>query len=234
MISFLLFIKWVFISYFLGPNYGPLFLDQIGNQGLCGKPLAPCKSSKKKILLIIAIIVVSIAAILCTIAAILFIRRRSAQSKQEARAQRKLKAQHHTAAMEVQLTADEDNYKEAEKGGELYFVRKDRGFELEELLRAPAEVLGSGSFGSSFKAGLLSGSMVVKRLRQINQVGKEDFYDHMRRLGRLSHPNLLPLVAFYYRKEEKLLVHDFIANGSLASHLHGMLLYSNISSNYES
>lgn len=127
MISFLLFIKWVFISYFLGPNYGPLFLDQIGNQGLCGKPLAPCKSSKKKILLIIAIIVVSIAAILCTIAAILFIRRRSAQSKQEARAQRKLKAQHHTAAMEVQLTADEDNYKEAEKGGELYFVRKDRG-----------------------------------------------------------------------------------------------------------
>ncbi|VVA14910.1 PREDICTED: pollen receptor kinase [Prunus dulcis] len=191
-----------------------------GNLGLCGKPLAPCKSSKKKILLIIAIVVVSIAAILCTMVAILFIRRRSAKSKQEARAQKKLKAQHHTAAMEVQLTADEDNYKKAEKGGELYFVRKDRGFELEELLRAPAEVLGSGSFGSSYKAGLLSGSMVVKRFRQINQVGKEDFYDHMRRLGRLSHPNLLPLVAFYYRKEEKLLVHDFVANGSLASHLH--------------
>ncbi|BFG18645.1 hypothetical protein CerSpe_049190 [Prunus speciosa] len=191
-----------------------------GNQGLCGKPLAPCKSSKKKILLIIAIIVVSIAAILCTIVAILFIRRRSSQSKQEARAQGKIKAQHHTAAMEVQLTADEDNYKKAEKGGELYFVRKDKGFELEELLRAPAEVLGSGSFGSSFKAGLLSGSMVVKRFRQMNQVGKEDFYDQMRRLGRLSHPNLLPLVAFYYRNEEKLLVHDFVANGSLASHLH--------------
>ncbi|KAK2659256.1 hypothetical protein Ddye_005789 [Dipteronia dyeriana] len=43
----------------------------------------------------------------------------------------------------------------------------------------------------------------------------------MRKLGSLSHPNLLPLVAFYYRKEEKLLVSDFVPNGSLASHLHG-------------
>ncbi|MCD9642785.1 hypothetical protein HAX54_029797 [Datura stramonium] len=43
----------------------------------------------------------------------------------------------------------------------------------------------------------------------------------MRRLEKLSHPNVLPLVAFYYRREEKLLVTDFVDNGSLASHLHG-------------
>jgi hypothetical protein len=131
--------------------------------------------------------------------------------------------------LEVQLPdPEEDNeYKREEKGGELYFVRKDRErFEVQELLRAPAEVLGSGSFGSSYKAGLLSGSMVVKRFRDMNKVGKDDFYDHMTRLGRLSHPNLLPLVAFYYMKEEKLLVHDFVLNGSLASHLHGKYVRS--------
>ncbi|VAI86000.1 unnamed protein product [Triticum turgidum subsp. durum] len=43
----------------------------------------------------------------------------------------------------------------------------------------------------------------------------------MRRLGRLSHPNLLPLVAYYYRKEEKLLMHDYVQNKSLAHLLHG-------------
>lgn len=119
----------------------------------------------------------------------------------------------------------DDEYKKAEKAGELHFLRKDREkFEVQELLRAPAEVLGSGSFGSSYKAGLLSGSMVVKRFRDMNRVGKDDFYDHMSRLGRLSHPNLLPLVAFYYMKEEKLLVHDFVLNGSLASHLHGTFI----------
>ncbi|XP_017178519.3 probable LRR receptor-like serine/threonine-protein kinase At4g31250 [Malus domestica] len=199
----------------------------LGNLDLCGKPLAACKSSKKKLLLIIAVTVISVAVILF-IAACLE-RRRSAQSKQVTRVQDKLGAHHDTGAMEVQLAAEEENnnfHNNAERGGggggggELYFVQQDRNFELEELLRAPAEVLGSGSFGSSYKAGILSGSVVVKKFRQMNQVRKDEFYDHMRRLGRLSHPNLLPLIAFYYRKEEKLLVHAFVANGSLASHLH--------------
>uniref|UniRef100_M8BCT5 Putative LRR receptor-like serine/threonine-protein kinase n=1 Tax=Aegilops tauschii TaxID=37682 RepID=M8BCT5_AEGTA len=50
---------------------------------------------------------------------------------------------------------------------------------------------------------------------------EEEFEEHMRRLGRLSHPNLLPLVAYYYRKEEKLLMHDYVQNKSLAHLLHG-------------
>jgi hypothetical protein len=44
----------------------------------------------------------------------------------------------------------------------------------------------------------------------------------MRRIGRLNHQNLIPLVAYYYRKEEKLLVTDYVQNGSLAVRLHGM------------
>ncbi|RVW88804.1 Pollen receptor-like kinase 2 [Vitis vinifera] len=80
----------------------------------------------------------------------------------------------------------------------------------------------SGYFGSSYKAVLVNGSsVVVKRFRHMNNVGKEEFQEHMRRLGRLKHPNLLPFVAYYYREEEKLLVTDFIDNGSLAIHLHG-------------
>lgn len=120
-----------------------------------------------------------------------------------------------------------DNYKKNEQAGKLYFVRNGtERFELQDLLRASAEVLGSGSFGSSYKAILLSGpAMVVKRYMQMSNVGKEDFYEHMRKLGSLSHPNLLPLVAFYYKKEEKLLITDFAENGSLASHLHGKLSY---------
>lgn len=106
----------------------------------------------------------------------------------------------------------------------LSFVRDDREkFDLQDLLRASAEILGSGSFGSSYKAALCGGAtMVVKRFKQMNNVGKEEFQEHMRRLGRLRHPNLLPLVAYYYRKEEKLLIADFVQKGSLAVHLHGI------------
>lgn len=50
----------------------------------------------------------------------------------------------------------------------------------------------------------------------MNRVGKEAFEEHMRRLGRLSRPNLLPLLAYYYRKDEKLLVADYVPKRSLA------------------
>ncbi|CAI9754074.1 unnamed protein product [Fraxinus pennsylvanica] len=115
------------------------------------------------------------------------------------------------------------NPKKADQPGKLSFVREERcKFDLQDLLRASAEVLGSGKFGASYKAVLVDGdALVVKRFKQMNNVGREDFHEHMRRLGRLDHPNLLPLVAYLYRKEEKLLVFDYAYNGSLASHLHG-------------
>ncbi|PUZ52238.1 hypothetical protein GQ55_6G254400 [Panicum hallii var. hallii] len=95
--------------------------------------------------------------------------------------------------------------------GRLTFVRDDRGrfFELQDLLKATAEVLGTANLGVCYRATLTSGhSVVVKRFKEMNRVGREDFEEHMRRLGRLSHPNLLRLVAYYYRKEEKLLIHE--------------------------
>ncbi|WOL13833.1 pollen receptor-like kinase 1 [Canna indica] len=105
----------------------------------------------------------------------------------------------------------------------LIFVRQGRErFELQDLLKSSAEVLGTGHFGCAYRASLSTGhSMVVKRFRDMNRVGKEDFEEHMRRLGRLSHTNLLPLVAYYYRKDEKLLVTDYVAKKSLAHALHG-------------
>lgn len=102
-------------------------------------------------------------------------------------------------------------------------MRDDRErFDLTELLKSTADVLGSGGFGSSHKAALSVGpSMVVKRHKKMDNVGKEEFTEHMKSLGRLRHENVLPLVACQYRREEKLLVYDFMENGSLAVHLHG-------------
>ncbi|XP_040376282.1 pollen receptor-like kinase 5 [Oryza brachyantha] len=107
--------------------------------------------------------------------------------------------------------------------GRLVFIQESRvRFEIEDLLRASAEVLGSGNFGSSYKATLCEGpAVVVKRFKEMNGVGREDFSEHMRRLGRLTHPNLLPVVAYLYKKEEKLLITDYMDNGSLAQVLHG-------------
>ncbi|XP_057806540.1 pollen receptor-like kinase 1 [Salvia miltiorrhiza] len=103
----------------------------------------------------------------------------------------------------------------------LTFLKEDsEKFDMQELLKASAEVLGSSVFGSTYKAGLNGKKMTVKRFKHMNQVSKEDFNEHMRRLGRMSHQNVQPIVAFYYKKEEKLLVAEFAHNVSLAARLH--------------
>ncbi|KAL3565949.1 hypothetical protein D5086_031364, partial [Populus alba] len=188
-----------------------------GNQGLCGKPLTVCKSSRKKTVVIIAVVVVSVFALS---AIVVFACIRSRQNKTL-----KFKDTKKKFGDDKKEAQSPDQFGDGKMGdsGQLHFVRYDRDrFDLQDLLRASAEVLGSGTFGSSYKAVLLDGpAMVVKRFRHISNGGKEGFHEHMRKLGTLSHPNLLPLVAYYYRKEEKLLVSDFVENGSLASHLHG-------------
>lgn len=100
--------------------------------------------------------------------------------------------------------------------------QKGRKFELEELLRASAEMVGKGSLGTVYRAVLEDGRMVaVKRLRDTNPCPSKDFYRYMDLIGRLRHPNLVRLRAFYYAKQEKLLIYDFLPNGTLHSCLHG-------------
>lgn len=193
---------------------------------MCGKPLSPCKSSKKKKILFIAIGVAAALVASVVVGIILYRKKSNVPKAHHMKSQRRFEA-YDAGLVDARINSQQPQMRKRGGGGhqgKLVFVRSDREkFELQDLLRASAEVLGSGSFGSSYKAALLGGpAVVVRRFRQMNNVGKEGFYEHMRRLGSLSHPNLLPLIAFFYRKEEKLLISDFVENGSLASHLHGM------------
>ncbi|KAH7571114.1 hypothetical protein ACOSP7_019752 [Xanthoceras sorbifolium] len=106
--------------------------------------------------------------------------------------------------------------------GSMVFFEGVRRFELEDLLRASAEMLGKGGFGTAYKAVLDDGSVVaVKRLKDANVGGRREFEQHLEVLGRLRHPNLVSLKAYYFAREEKLLVSDYMPNGSLFWLLHG-------------
>lgn len=98
-------------------------------------------------------------------------------------------------------------------------------FDLEDLLRASAEVLGKGTVGTSYKAVLEEGTtVVVKRLKDV-VVTKKEFEAQMDVLGKIRHDNVVPLRAYYYSKDEKLLVSDYLSAGSLSSLLHGKFYY---------
>ncbi|WOL18485.1 putative leucine-rich repeat receptor-like protein kinase [Canna indica] len=106
--------------------------------------------------------------------------------------------------------------------GKMVFFEGTKRFELEDLLRASAEMLGKGGYGTAYRAVLDDSTVVaVKRLREVSVGGKREFESHMDTLGRLRHASLVPLKAYYYARDEKLLVYDYMPNGSLFFLLHG-------------
>jgi hypothetical protein len=73
---------------------------------------------------------------------------------------------------------------------------------------------------------------VVKRLKEV-VAGKKEFEQQMELIGKVcQHQNTIPLRAYYYSKDEKLLVYDYVPLGSLSAALHGMSSTLNIYLNH--
>lgn len=97
---------------------------------------------------------------------------------------------------------------------------------FEDLLRAPAELLGRGKYGSLYKVIYENGmNLVVKRIKDWT-ISSDDFKKRMERLDGVKHPNVLKALAFYSSKQEKLLVYEYQHNGSLLRLLHGKYIYA--------
>ncbi|VVB11373.1 unnamed protein product [Arabis nemorensis] len=107
--------------------------------------------------------------------------------------------------------------------GDIIMVNSEKGsFGLPDLMKAAAEVLGNGSLGSAYKAVMANGlSVVVKRIRDMNKLAREAFDVELQRFGKLRHPNVLTPLAYHYRREEKLVVSEYMPKSSLLYVLHG-------------
>ncbi|CAH8265674.1 unnamed protein product [Arabidopsis lyrata] len=114
-----------------------------------------------------------------------------------------------------------------EEGQEGKFVAFDEGFELEleDLLRASAYVIGKSRSGIVYRVVAAESSSTVVAVRRLNDGNAtwrfKDFVNEVESIGRINHPNIVRLRAYYYAEDEKLLITDFISNGSLYSALHG-------------
>ncbi|KAL7183665.1 hypothetical protein ACSBR2_025951 [Camellia fascicularis] len=102
----------------------------------------------------------------------------------------------------------------------VFFEGSNLAFDLEDLLRASAEVLGKGTLGTTYKAALDDAmTVVVKRLKEVS-VAKREFQQQMEVVGNIKHENIAALRAYYYSKDEKLIVYDYYSSGSLSAILH--------------
>ncbi|RAL49809.1 hypothetical protein DM860_002100 [Cuscuta australis] len=106
--------------------------------------------------------------------------------------------------------------------GELYFLDDVITFTPEELSRAPAEVLGRSSHGTSYKATLDNGLLLtVKWLREGVAKQRKEFAKEAKKFANIRHPNVVGLRGYYWgpTQHEKLILSDYISPGSLASFL---------------
>ncbi|CAL4970147.1 unnamed protein product [Urochloa decumbens] len=105
---------------------------------------------------------------------------------------------------------------------DLVALDQELRFDLDELLKASAFVLGKSGIGIVYKVVLEDGlTMAVRRLGEGGLQRFKEFQTEVEAIGKVRHPNIVTLRAYYWSFDEKLLIYDYIPNGSLSAAIHG-------------
>ncbi|KAK3037434.1 hypothetical protein RJ639_031928 [Escallonia herrerae] len=101
-------------------------------------------------------------------------------------------------------------------------------FTVKELKRATINfskenLLGSGGFGEVFKGVLEDGTITaVKRAKPGNTKGITQVLNEVRILCQVNHRSLVRLLGCCVELEQPLLIYEYVPNGTLFEHLHGL------------
>ncbi|KAG6493807.1 hypothetical protein ZIOFF_048810 [Zingiber officinale] len=85
---------------------------------------------------------------------------------------------------------------------------------LKEATNDFSKKLGQGGFGSVFEGSIGDQKVAVKRLDGVGQ-GKREFLAEVETIGSIHHINLVKLIGFCADKSNRLLVYEYMSNGSL-------------------
>ncbi|XP_038705293.1 G-type lectin S-receptor-like serine/threonine-protein kinase At1g67520 isoform X2 [Tripterygium wilfordii] len=77
--------------------------------------------------------------------------------------------------------------------------------------------LGEGGFGAVYKGMLLGHEIAVKRLSKYSGQGLEEFKSEVQLISKLQHRNLVNLIGYSVRGEEKILIYEYMPNKSMDS-----------------
>ncbi|KAL9668722.1 hypothetical protein QQ045_006260 [Rhodiola kirilowii] len=91
--------------------------------------------------------------------------------------------------------------------------------DLQNATKNFSDKLGGGGFGSVFKGTLPDSTVIaVKKLESFSQ-GEKQFRTEVSTIGTLQHVNLVRLRGFCSEGTKRLLVYEYMSNGSLEAHL---------------
>ncbi|XP_062083191.1 G-type lectin S-receptor-like serine/threonine-protein kinase RLK1 [Humulus lupulus] len=97
--------------------------------------------------------------------------------------------------------------------------------ELEEATDGFKDELGRGAFGIVYKGFLIqtnaSTAVAVKKLSTVLRDGEREFKAELKSIGQTHHKNLVHLLGYCDDGQNRLLVYEFLCNGTLANFLFG-------------
>ncbi|XP_010227691.1 proline-rich receptor-like protein kinase PERK13 [Brachypodium distachyon] len=83
-------------------------------------------------------------------------------------------------------------------------------------------VIGEGGFGCVYKGWLADGKCVaVKQLKAGSGQGEREFQAEVEIISRVHHRHLVSLVGYCVAQHHRMLIYEFVPNGTLEHHLHG-------------
>ncbi|KAJ1396543.1 Serine/threonine-protein kinase, active site [Sesbania bispinosa] len=101
-------------------------------------------------------------------------------------------------------------------------------FSYNELVRATnnfakEQKLGEGGFGEVYKGFIrdLDDYVAVKKISKGSSQGVKEYASEVKIISQLRHMNLVQLIGWCHKKNDLLLIYEFMSNGSLDSHLYG-------------
>ncbi|KAJ8758815.1 hypothetical protein K2173_000536 [Erythroxylum novogranatense] len=111
--------------------------------------------------------------------------------------------------------------------GSVVSTRVGKWFTLAEIRSATSNfddalVIGVGGFGKVYKGEIGDGILVaIKRSNPQSEQGLREFQTEIDTLSKLRHRHLVSLIGFCEEQNELILVYEYMAKGSLRSHLFG-------------
>uniref|UniRef100_A0A5B6YKA8 non-specific serine/threonine protein kinase n=1 Tax=Davidia involucrata TaxID=16924 RepID=A0A5B6YKA8_DAVIN len=193
-------------------------------------PVIPVQSNPKQIgefgpkgtsislkAVVIAIIVIVAILLLCSVSYITYDRRMAARRRESRESQQGNPVLHlYDSERQVKDFIDSGQFEEDDKKGiDVPFL------ELESILAATnnfsdANKLGQGGFGPVYKGMFPGGQEIaIKRLSSHSGQGLEEFKNEVVLIAKLQHRNLVRLLGYCIKGDEKILLYEYMPNKSL-------------------